>query len=233
MFSAYLAALERLDGAARGPKDEWAGEQYVLQALLDEKTPAEARRWALRMLPPDHPALTLDRLKKYLTGDDPQLRVEALRTLRDSPLRDKAQVFMAIVRDKSVSNEIRLEALVGLAAESDEARKLLLEIAQGPDDTARAEALRSLRGAQLNDAERQQLARVVEQHPDAAELVRRVLEPPWFRRIVPSRRISPGTFCSLGRPIRPPASEFSITPKSAGCSRAINMPAAAAASGPI
>ena len=79
LFGGYLAALERLDGLKREPSDEWAGEQYIVRALDDSRTTPEVRRWALRMLRPDHPALGLARLRGYLTSDDPLLRLEAVR----------------------------------------------------------------------------------------------------------------------------------------------------------
>ncbi len=40
LFEATLAALERLDGKSRGPKDEVAGEDYVVALLNDPQTPA-------------------------------------------------------------------------------------------------------------------------------------------------------------------------------------------------
>ncbi len=52
LFGGYLSALESLDGMRRIPSNEWAGEQYIVRALDEPKTPAAARRWALRMLRP-------------------------------------------------------------------------------------------------------------------------------------------------------------------------------------
>ncbi len=40
LFEATLAALERLDGKARGPKEEVAGEEYIVALLNDPKTTA-------------------------------------------------------------------------------------------------------------------------------------------------------------------------------------------------
>ena len=117
LFGGYLSALERLDGMRRIPSNEWAGEQYIVRALDDPKTPAAARRWALRMLRPDHPALTLDRLRGYLQSDDEALRLEAVRTLRDSSLDGHAALLAEIAGSDAYAARLRAEAIVGLTPE--------------------------------------------------------------------------------------------------------------------
>jgi hypothetical protein len=81
LFEATLAALEQLDGNRRNPRDELAGEDYVAALLKDPHVPAAVLRRGLRMLRPDHPALTLSLLKRFLASLDPSVRGGAARRL--------------------------------------------------------------------------------------------------------------------------------------------------------
>ncbi len=178
MFGGYLAALERLDGVKRGSSDEWSGEQYIVQALDDSRTTPEVRRWALRMLRPDHPALSMARLQGYLASDDPLLRLEAVRTLRESKHAQRGAVLAQVAADATRSVDLRAEAVVGLSGDDPAARPLLLALATGSQPELRDEALRSLRGTPPSAEERRKLSAVASSaDPDTAELVARVLEP--------------------------------------------------------
>ena len=94
VFEGTLAALEMLDGKKRGPREEVAGEDFIAALLADAKTPAVVLRRGLRLLRPDHPALTLALLKRFLASDGriaparsrahPVRRLSA-RTVRDPP----------------------------------------------------------------------------------------------------------------------------------------------------
>jgi putative membrane-bound dehydrogenase-like protein len=177
LFSGYLAALENLDGVRRESSDEWAGEQYVVRALDDPRTGAEVRRWALRTLRPDHPQLSLSRLEQFLESDDSLLRLEAVRTLRDSPHSKRGAILARIAADERLAEQLRAEAVVGLSAADPTARSLLVALAQGESDVLGEEALRSLRGAELDSRQRAALVALAARDKSTAELVARVLEP--------------------------------------------------------
>ena len=154
LFEGALAALERLDGEARGPKEEVAGEEYVAALLTDPKrasglSPVVLRR-ALRALPPDHKALTETRVKAMLDSPDPALRVEAVRTLRDGRIPGKVETLAALAADARAPTRLRAEAVVGLASAGPgdaKALAVLRDLEKGPDPVLRAEAARSLRPA--------------------------------------------------------------------------------------
>jgi len=177
LFGGYLAALERLDGVSRTPSDEWAGEQYIIRALDDAKTPPEARRWSLRMLRPDHPALSLERLRGFLASNDEALRLEAVRTLRDSPLEQRESLLREIADSQKSDIRLRAEAIVGLSSADPASRTLLLKLAAEGDLALRAEALRSLRGAELTDADRASLRQAAASSPALGELADRLTQP--------------------------------------------------------
>jgi hypothetical protein len=183
LFGGYLSALERLDGVTREASDEWAGEQYIVRALDDPATSPEVRRWAMRMLRADHPALTMARLKQTIASDDPALQLEAVRTLRDCRHVERMALLSQIAAGAEYPAKLRAEAIVGLSGEEPTARKLLFSLATGPDAALSDEALRSLRGIACDQRERDDLARVATARPEAAELVARVLKP----GVLPSR----------------------------------------------
>ncbi len=176
LFGGYLAALERLDGVVRKPSDEWALDQYIVRALNDPRTSAEVLRWSLRMLRPDHEALTRDRLAQFIGGNDPQLRLEAVRTLRDGKLAERGDMLARIAGGELYSPTLRAEAIVGLSARDDAQKALLIQLAESKEPILRDEALRSLRGGTFSTAQQERLT-AIGLHDDARELVARVLHP--------------------------------------------------------
>ncbi len=177
LFGGYLAALERLDGVVRTADDEWAGEQYIVRALEDPATSPEVRRWALRMLRPDHPLLSIERLRQFVTSGDAALQREAVRTLRDSHHSDRLALLSQIAADAQYPMSLRAEAIVGLSGDEAQTRAQLVSLVAIGEPALRDEALRSLRGAPLSDQEKATLAQVARDRTSTAELVERVLNP--------------------------------------------------------
>jgi putative heme-binding domain-containing protein len=131
------------------------------------------------MLRPDHPALTEPRLRELLRSPDAGLRVEAVRTLRDSRLPGRFDRLAEVVRDAAQPPAVRAEAVAGLAADgaSPGTRSLLIDLAAGGDRALRHEALRSLRGVTLEPAERARLTTAAADDATTADLVA-ALDPP-------------------------------------------------------
>ena len=177
LFGAYLAAFERLDGVRRASKDESGGEDYVARMLLDPTLPVSARRRALRALRPDHPELTIERLKNWLDEDDPGLRLEVVRTLRQQAEPARLEPLARLARDATESKAIRTEAMAGLSIDVAEHRDLLLRLAESEDPMLRREALRALNGIDAIDGGSTALATVVDVEGPDAEAARRSLDP--------------------------------------------------------
>ncbi len=184
LFEAYLAALERLDGMHRAIKDEWSGEQYVLALVTSDDTPAALRARALRSLPAGNPGLTLVLLAKLLASADLATRIEAVRSLRERNEPEATAQLERLVADGQMAELLRAEALVGLPADTPFRRKLLFGLAIGKNALLRHEALRSLRGAELTDAEKSRLASGGDRDADH-ELVGRLVGAPQTRRPSP------------------------------------------------
>jgi putative membrane-bound dehydrogenase-like protein len=154
LFEATLAALERLDGKWRVPTNELAGEEYIVAVLTDRQTPATVLHRGLRMLRPDHPALTLARLKRFVDAPDETVRIEAVRSLCQSPLPGRFAVLAQLAEDKNAPVPLRAEAIVGLADDASHQRDRLLALAQSEQPVLRREAIRSLRGISLTEHEK-------------------------------------------------------------------------------
>jgi putative membrane-bound dehydrogenase-like protein len=171
VFEATLAALERLDDKVRGPRDEVAGEDYIAALLIDPHTAPAVRERGLRMLRPDHPVLTLDRLGRFMTGSDATVAIEAVRTLCQSSLPGRFHILTALAMARNARPPLRAEAIVGMANDAAGRREVLLELASGDQAVLRGEALRSLRGIRLTDREASTLRDSNKGNQAALELV--------------------------------------------------------------
>jgi putative membrane-bound dehydrogenase-like protein len=215
LFESCVAALELIDGTQR--PDEFHGEQYVVHALTDDHTSNAMRRLALRMIRPDHPALTIDRLKTFLASPDEPLRIEAIRSLRESPRPARIDLLASVAADRHNSSSLRAEAILGLAG-TDPQRDLLMALATGDEPTVRQEALRSLRGTASTESQRSRLTALGRQDRTTADLVALVLRPPVASN--PPRHDVDAWLKTLEGPSDPAAGErVFFHPRAAGCYR--------------
>lgn len=150
LFEAYLAALERLDGRGRPLGQEVGGQEYIAALVTDPATPPEVLRRAVRSLRPDHPALSIERVGRWLTSPDAALRREAVRSLRDAPHERRSDLLASLARDDQAQAALRAEAIAGLRPGTDLPLADLVDLAagDGPPEVRRA-AARTLRGADL------------------------------------------------------------------------------------
>jgi putative membrane-bound dehydrogenase-like protein len=147
LFEATLAALEQLDGRRKDSHDELSGEEYIVALLKNRGTPAAVVRRGLRMLRPDHPWLTLSRLKHFLDSPDESIRLEAVRSLSQGPHAGRFELLDSVARDETIPEPIRAEAIAAMADDAERHRNNLVELATDASRAIRHEALRSLRGA--------------------------------------------------------------------------------------
>jgi putative heme-binding domain-containing protein len=159
LFEATLAALERLDRAGgRGEAaDEASGQDFIATVVADPTVPDRLRARALRRLRADHPLLDGERLGGWLSSSDPELRLEAVRSLREGGLADRGARLLGVAADARRDETLRAEAAVGLGGTTAEEREALVDLAAGGPLAVRREALRSLRGVQLDGGERRRL----------------------------------------------------------------------------
>ncbi|HWB13110.1 MAG TPA: PVC-type heme-binding CxxCH protein [Pirellulales bacterium] len=179
MYQAYATALSRIDG--REVSDASLAEHFVSLAA-DEQAPAVRRLAALRLVPSTNERLTIDLLSRLANHADASLQLEAVRALAEHPKGERFAVLEEIARDASRSDELRAEALVGLAARSPAPISLLMDLALGERPGLRDEALRALTRESLTEDQRRAVAELARQHPEAATLAARVLGEPAGQR---------------------------------------------------
>jgi putative membrane-bound dehydrogenase-like protein len=153
LFEALLAANDFLAGNKPNVRDEVGSEVFVAKVLQDDSQPPAFRLLSLRMLRPDHPAVRVGLLKKFLEGEDRELRREAMRTLSQRADDDSQDLLRRLATEADA--EFRAEAILGLAhsAPSSEAtRKVLLSLL--PQGDLRRDVLRSLRDVNQPEVER-------------------------------------------------------------------------------
>jgi len=192
-FEATLTALELLDGKARTPTDEVAGEDYIAALLSNPGTPAAVLLRGLRMLRPDHPALTTNLLRRLSISPDEGVRVEAVRSLCQSPHLGRFAILAKLADDRTIPPPLRAEAIVGLAPDAPRHRERLLALAECDQSVLRREALRSLRSLPLSANERARLQSVATGDAESRALLDLLAGPDARRPAVSDQGPSTGT----------------------------------------
>ncbi len=155
LFEALLAAQQMLNADPKWPLPENSGEEHVARIVKDPKQPAVFRTLSLRMLRPDHPALTGDLLKTMLNDGAPAIRREVVRTLSMRGDDASQAILRTIASDGAPERDFAIVGLAQSAATAEPTRKLLLSLL--PDEESRRDVLRSLRGVSLSAEERKTL----------------------------------------------------------------------------
>ncbi|MEZ6070348.1 MAG: HEAT repeat domain-containing protein [Pirellulales bacterium] len=130
LFGALLAALRMLDhGIVTPASEEVSPTEYVAAVLTAGDTPDTLRARALRLLPPTYPGLTLPQLTAWLASDNPQLALEAVRTLRERTEPAARSALLELAANTRAAALNRAEAVVGLSPTKEDERRLLLSLA--------------------------------------------------------------------------------------------------------
>jgi putative heme-binding domain-containing protein len=115
-------------------------------------------------------------LEEFVKGEDPALRLEAIRTIRQRADSEQWPQLREIAADSTRPAQERCEAILGLSPGNKDNRKLLLELTTADNADVADEALRALRGFDLTESEKQQLTELAAKlDGPRKELVGRVL----------------------------------------------------------
>jgi putative heme-binding domain-containing protein len=187
MYRAYATALARLDGQE---VNESKLADFFFARLIDEQTSPAVRVMALQLVPPRHPRLTLEFLRKLLAQPDPALQREAARTLAEHPSAGRTTLLLEAARNPKLDESVRTQALASLAEKSAEHVPDLLAFALKEKGGLRDEALRDLVDTPLSAEQRRQLEVLAQQQPDARDLVARVLGQSFTKGRPPARDVA-------------------------------------------
>lgn len=175
VFQATLASLELLDNRPRrDSRDELAGEDYIVGLLKDAHTPPAILARCLRMLRPDHPALSATLLDRLLESADPKVRIEAIRSLAQGTQPRRSTTLARLAFDPSLDIDQRAAAIDGLAWDAAGQRERLLDLAGCGPRVLRREALRGLRRLNLDGRDTRWLRWANHGDPDAVALIDRI-----------------------------------------------------------
>ena len=156
LFRAVLAAIEMLDGIEPKNIDETPAAKYVVPLVHNENSSPKVRVQALRLISPSDPALNAVFLRELLASDDAMLKLEAVRTLQFSPIDEAGKLLNVIASDSKQSNQLRAEAVVGLAgaaklAMDGSARATLKQLLDAETQELQVESVRAMRGLTKDD----------------------------------------------------------------------------------
>lgn len=142
-FLAVLAAMDWL-GHEPGQRHTGIADGLLARELRNPMRSDEIKALALSMMSPDYKDLTLERLTEYLNSDSEPLQIAAVRTIVACTNAERFPVLLETVRDESRAEEIRAEALAGLATQASEFSELFHELTNG-SGLLQKEAERTLR----------------------------------------------------------------------------------------
>ncbi|MEX2141944.1 MAG: PVC-type heme-binding CxxCH protein [Pirellulales bacterium] len=166
LLAAHLAALERIDGKKIGDLPDPA---LVLPIVKNVDLSPKLRAFALRLLPPQHPALSLQLLQSLFAQTDLELRLEVLRTANERPTDERRRWMERIAADEKEHVTLRAEAASGLAGDA-AFKSTLIMLALDDNASLRNEALRSLVDMSLTKDDKERLS-ALKEPPEAARLL--------------------------------------------------------------
>jgi putative heme-binding domain-containing protein len=175
LFEACLAASNTLAGKSSAGI---ADDKILLERVTDDKSPAAIRAYALRLLPASHKKLTVGMLKSLMAAGDDTLTAEVVRTLAArAGEKAAADELIAIAHDDRLPPGVRADAIAGLAANGAAATGALWPLAESEQRPVREEALRALRFASPDSAQKAKLEHLAKEFPESADLVDAILDP--------------------------------------------------------
>jgi hypothetical protein len=147
LFEAYLAASSLIAGESPEGSDMTPREDFLLAIAKDRGRPAEVRAMALRAAPASHAALGAPAFRRLLEEKDPSLRLESVRSLRESAAPEAMAMLSRLASDTAEPAALRRESVAGLSRFAPGARPVLDGLLADGDPTVRAEAARAIRWA--------------------------------------------------------------------------------------
>jgi len=148
LFEAVVATSNTLRGK---PSAGITDAEPWLARVLDPKVSQGVRRYALRLIPPNHPKLTEEVLVGMLDNSTsngpigPDLALEIVRTIAMRKSEGTPSVLLQIAADSQRAENIRAEALAGLVGrDSSEQRQAIESLMHDHAPQVRSEASRAL-----------------------------------------------------------------------------------------
>ena len=146
LFEACLAAANTLKGESR---QGIADIPMLIERVTDQTASSATRAYALRLIPPAHPKVTMVLLMELLASADDsnrELVLEVLRTMAGKADKEALEIAATFAAKPRNPETARVEAILGLAAAPEDHLATLLELRNDPSAMVADEAERALRG---------------------------------------------------------------------------------------
>ena len=171
LYLAYATTMARCEGQ---PVNEIRLAAIFLQRVQSDKTPADQRVQALRLIPTSWGGLTTDMLGTWAHDKSPGLALEAVRALSEHPSPKRYPILLDLAKNGDPA--LKREAFAGIADRAGDEKAFFLGLVDDPalgDD-----ALRDLISVPLADADKTRLQAIASSQPARKEIVARVLGQP-------------------------------------------------------
>ena len=137
---AVVAALARISSDS---KKEFSPDETLLDLALDTEKPSALRAMALANVKVDNPRLTVANLASLARSQKHEIRLEAVRSLALHADADRAVVLAEIAADKSLDDNLRADAIAGLASVAKDQAELLDTLSSDTNPIISEEAKRT------------------------------------------------------------------------------------------
>jgi putative heme-binding domain-containing protein len=148
LFEAVVATSNTLRGK---PSAGITDAEPWLTRVLDPEVSQGIKRYALRLIPPNHPKLTEDILVGMLNGSgsdaqpSPDFSLELVRTIAMRKSEGTPSILLQIAADSGRAENLRAEALAGLVGRaSSEQRQAIESLTRDDAPRVRSEASRAI-----------------------------------------------------------------------------------------
>jgi putative membrane-bound dehydrogenase-like protein len=171
LYLAYATAMARCEGQ---PVNEIRLAAIFLQRVQSDKTPADQRVQALRLIPTSWGGLTTDMLGTWAHDKSPGLALEAVRALSEHPSPKRYPILLDLARNGDPA--LKREAFAGIADKAGDEKAFFLGLVDDPalgDD-----ALRDLINVPLTGADKTRLQAIASSQPARKTIIDRVLGQP-------------------------------------------------------
>lgn len=175
MYLAYATALARIDG---NDVNEGTLAKRMLAYASGMDNPETQRVLALQLVPANHVGLSLDVLRKLLESKGIGVQRETVRTLCEHPSPMRFDLLRDLLKNEHLDENLRAQALLGLAEKAPEMVDSLLGLTEGKSDVLADEALRALVHTHLSSSQKDRLAKLATQRFRMKWPVARILDQP-------------------------------------------------------
>ncbi len=131
-----LAAVDWLNGDGSQLTGNFLASSLLVRELENESRSADTHALLLSLLPPDDKFLTPERLNRYLQSAHAALRLEAVRALAQKTGEERFDLLTKVAQDDRRAEDVRLEAVMGLAGAVPSHKELLQHLADADSSSA-------------------------------------------------------------------------------------------------